>query len=102
MSDNVIKSDDVAPKKSTKTSKPAAKKEKVNSNKSTNAKVPEASEGKKFVYYSSGSGYITRSGFRFTPEKRIYELDIEEADYLLSLDNFRLPDQLELEEYNED
>lgn len=61
-------------------------------------KVAKANSGKKFVYYSSGNGYSTRSGLRFTPEQRIYELDAEEADVLLKLDNFRLPNQLELED----
>jgi hypothetical protein len=61
--------------------------------------VAKASGGKKFVFFASGSAYVTKSGFRFSSEKRIYELDLEEADHLLSLDNFRLPDQLELEDY---
>jgi hypothetical protein len=110
MSENVIKSEDVAPKKQTKTAKSATETEKINEDSkeevekkpkksSSNKKVAQASPGKKFVYFSSGSGYVTRSGFRFSAEKRIYELDIEEADHLLSLDNFRLPDQLELEDY---
>ena len=111
MSENIIKSEDVAPKKVAKTTKPATEKEKINddsneetvseSKKSSVKKknIAKPSEGKKFVFYSSGAGYVTRSGFRFTPENRIYELDIEEADHLLSLDNFRLPDQLELEDY---
>lgn len=62
-------------------------------------KVAKPSGGKKFVFFSSGAGYVTKSGFKFSPENRIYELDSEEADHLLSLSNFRLPDQLELEEY---
>lgn len=55
--------------------------------------------GKKFVYFSSGSGYVTKMGLCFSTEKRIYEIDEDEANHLLSLDNFRLPDQLELEEF---
>lgn len=109
MSENVVKSEDVAPKKVEKTTKTATEKEKVNKDsktettekpkKATTKKVAKASSGKKFVYFESGSAYVTKSGFRFTKQNRIYELDIEEADHLLSLDNFRLPDQLELEDY---
>jgi hypothetical protein len=61
--------------------------------------VAKATSGKKFVYFASGSAYVTKSGFRFSSEKRVYEVPSEEADHLLSLDNFRLPDQLELEAY---
>jgi len=61
--------------------------------------VAKASNGKKFVFFSSGSAYSTKEGIRFTRDKRIYEIDEEEADHLLSFDNFRLPTQLELEEY---
>jgi hypothetical protein len=93
MEDNIIKSEDVAPKKTTKT---ATKIKKVSDN---NIIVAEAAPGKKFVFFSSGSSYTTKDGHRFTREKRIYEIDIEEADFLLTLDNFRLPDQLELEDY---
>ena len=116
MSENVIKSEDVAPeivetspKQVEKTSKPVAAKEKVNKDtkvdtsekpkKTTSKKVAKAGAGKKFVYFESGSAYVTQSGFRFTKQNRIYELDIEEADHLLGLDNFRLPNQLELEDY---
>lgn len=62
-------------------------------------KVAQSNCGKKFVYFESGSGYVTKSGFKFSSEKRIYELEEDEANHLLSLSNFRLPDQLELEEY---
>jgi tRNA splicing endonuclease len=106
MSDNIVKSDDVVSKKTSSTNKKTNVKDEIdivteNSKKSPvpKKKVANASPGKKFVYFSSGSAYVTKSGFRFTTENRIYELDSEEADYLLSLDNFRLPDQLELEDY---
>jgi hypothetical protein len=110
MSDNIVKSTDVAPKKQGKLDDSATDKNKnteetqeENSTKvkknSTKKKTVDATPGKKLVYFSSGSSYITKDGFRFSKDKRIYELDIEEADFLLSLDNFRLPDQLELEDY---
>lgn len=110
MSDNIVKSTDVAPKKQVKLDDSATDKEKniqetkeeavVKTKKtSTKKKIADANPGKKFVFFSSGASYITKDGFKFTQDKRIYELDIEEADFLLSLDNFRLPDQLELEDY---
>lgn len=109
MNDSVVKTDSVSPQKrnrKTLTSKDVE----INSlviiedNNSLKSPIPEkniakSNAGKKFVYFSSGSGYVTKSGFKFSSEKRIYELEEDEADHLLSLSNFRLPDQLELEEY---
>lgn len=102
MSENVIKSEDVAPEPTKKANKSTSVKEKVvksDSDENPKRKVAKPKAGKKFVYFESGSAYVTVSGFRFTKENRIYELDIDEADHLLSLDNFRLPNQLELEDY---
>lgn len=102
MSDNVVKSEDVLSEPIKKVSKTTSAKEKVTKNESDEnpkRRVAKPKSGKKFVYFESGSAYVTKSGFRFTKENRIYELDIEEADHLLSLENFRLPDQLELEDY---
>jgi hypothetical protein len=53
----------------------------------------------KFIYFDSGSAYVTKGGFRFSPENRIYELPIDEADHLLNFDNFRIPNQIEMEQY---
>lgn len=124
MSENVIKSTDLpeatkpAPaKKAAGSKKTAAKKQaapdtvdteveaveetvvKAEKSPVPEKKVATAASGKKFVFFSTGAGYSTKSGVRFTPDRRIYELDAEEADYLLSLENFRLPTQLELEDY---
>lgn len=102
MSENIVKSEDVKSepvKKNTKTTSVKEKNNTSDGNENSRKKVAKARSGKKFVYFESGSAYVTKSGFRFTRENRIYELDIEEADHLLSLDNFRLPDQLELEDY---
>lgn len=95
MTDNIIVTSDVAPAK--KTSKKQSVK-KVQEDARAEFSVHSSSE-KKLIYYSSGSGYVTKTGLRFSPQNRIYEIDSEEADVLLKLDNFRLPDQLELEEY---
>lgn len=112
MSENVVKSSDlpepdkpVAKKTAAKkTAKKAAVKKESAAPKAEKSPVPEktvakASAGKKFVYFESGSAYSTKSGVRFTREKRIYELEAAEADHLLTLDNFRIPTQLELEDY---
>jgi hypothetical protein len=93
MSENVIVTSDASPKKKTGRQK---------TNTAADASVNDISVGdtsRKLVFYSSGSGYVTKSGFKFSPSCRIYELANEEADFLLTLDNFRLPDQLEIEEY---
>lgn len=107
MSENVVKSSDLPePTKKAPAKKAAAKKTtaKKTAPKAEKSPVPEktvakASTGKKFVYFDSGSAYSTKSGIRFTRDRRIYELDAAEADHLLTLDNFRIPTQLELEDY---
>tara|TARA_B100002019_G_scaffold185622_1_gene160306 strand:+ start:3226 stop:3576 length:351 start_codon:yes stop_codon:yes gene_type:complete len=111
MSDNVVKSSDLpeptkapaekaatkkAPAKKTTAKKAAPKAEKSPVPKKT---VSKASAGKKFIYFASGSAYSTKNGIRFTRENRIYEIEKQEADHLLTLDNFRLPTQLELEDH---
>lgn len=102
MSDNIVVSSDI--NKTKPRSRKTAQPKKIEAETAVGQQdvlkpIAVPSAGKKFVFYSSGSGYITRSGFKFTPSKRIYELDESEADHLLKLENFRLPDQLELEEY---
>lgn len=102
MEDNIVRSSDVAPQKPAKT---AAKKvaepkpKKVASERNENEFVATAPEGYKFVFFDSGTSYITPSGFKFTTEKRINLVPEDEANHLLSFDNFRLPDQIELSEY---
>jgi hypothetical protein len=105
MSENVVKSSDLPEPKKPVAKKTAAKKTaKKAAPKAEKSPVPEktvatASTGKKFVYFDSGAAYSTKSGVRFTRDRRIYELDAAEADHLLTLDNFRIPTQLELEDY---
>ncbi len=98
MSENVVTSDKSAPKKAT----PAKKKAEPKPNKELNGRdkpVASAPTGYKFVYFSSGSAYVTTDGRRFTKDHRINLVTEQEAELLLKLPNFRLPDQLELEEY---
>lgn len=110
MTDNIVKSQDAAPKKTASKSKNEETKyednisEEIVAEKPKKTPVPKkkvsvASDGKKFVYFESGTAYVTKSGFRFTTDNRIYELNNDEADHLLSLENFRLPTQLELEDH---
>lgn len=108
--DNIVVTNDLPEKKPTKKAPAKSAQKKIISPEPSELPAPQKSDipekkvahaaaNKKFVYYSSGAGYTTKSGHRFTPDQRIYEIDIEEAEYLLKLDNFRLPDQIELEDY---
>lgn len=108
MSDNVIKSSDFpeASKPEKPVKKAASKKvsETVSDSGPVKSPLPKkqvakASRNHKFVFFESGSSYVTKEGFKFDRSRRIYELPVDEADHLLSLDNFRLPNQDELEEY---
>jgi hypothetical protein len=55
-------------------------------------------EGYKLIIFESGS-LMNSSGYIFTREDPIQEVEEEVADRFLDLDNFRLPTQSELEEY---
>jgi hypothetical protein len=66
--------------------------------KKADAPKKEVGSGKVVVIFESGSSYSS-NGLRFTREDNIQEVTQEEADFLLTLDNFRTPDALELEEY---
>lgn len=105
MEDNIVTSSDVNPKQE-KTDQPskkaAAKPKKVQSERNPNESIASAPDGHKFIYYTSGAGYVTSSGFKFSEENRIHLLKDEEADHLLQFPNFRLPDQIELIEYSKE
>lgn len=87
MTDNVVISENVAPKKT-----PKAKPKKVD---------PEVvpSGEKIVVYFESGFAYSLSNGFTFTRENRMLELSSVEAKRLLALDNFRLPNDEEKQMY---
>ena len=51
------------------------------------------------VLFESGAGYSTGSGFRFSQRRKMAEVPLEEAKQLLSLENFRLPNDEEKEMY---
>lgn len=98
MSENVVTSDKSAPKKTASPKKKAEPKpiKELNERDRPAAAAPD---GYKFVYFSSGSAYVTTDGRRFDKTRRINLVTNNEAEVLLELPNFRLPDQLELEEY---
>jgi hypothetical protein len=50
------------------------------------------------VIFECGAAY-SGNGLLFTREDSIQEVTQEQADFLLTLENFRTPDALELEEY---
>lgn len=50
------------------------------------------------VYFESGASYNS-NGYRFTRQDPFQEVSAEYAEFLFTLDNFRRPDVLELEEY---
>lgn len=106
MSDNVVKStafNDEEPSKTTKKTaakkaavKKAAPKKEVESE--TFNKLENNKSVSKVVVFESGFSYRS-NGLEFTKDNRIQEVSEEQANHLLTLENFRLPDQLELEEY---
>ena len=57
------------------------------------------SNGTVLVLFESGAGYSTSSGFRFSQRRKMAEVPLEEAKQLLSLENFRLPNDEEKEMY---
>lgn len=95
MTENIITSDAVDPKPAKKTTAKTTPKPK----KDVESSIVESNEGFKYIYFSCGAAYITANGYIFSREDPIHLIPNEEADRLLKLDNFRLLDQIELEEY---
>lgn len=99
MSDNVIKSTDVTSAKAEKnTVKKAPAKKAAAPKAKVEKKVEEVQPGKVVVVFESGASYVS-GDVRFTRQDNIKEVSESEAAFLLTLENFRLPDQLELEDY---
>lgn len=95
MTDNVIKSKDTNPKAEKPVKKAPAKKA---APKKVDAAPKGVKDGFKIIVFESGSSYVSNS-VRFTKENRIQEIPESDAEFLLGLDNFRLPDPFEIEEY---
>jgi hypothetical protein len=104
MSDNIIKSTDLNKEESKPVKKTPAKKAaapKKPKEKTANVSLPDSSgvrEGYQIIVFESGSSYVSNE-IRFTKDNRIQEVPHADAEALLVLENFRLPDQFEVEAY---
>ena len=103
MSDNIIKSTDVTSAKEEKNvvKKAPVKKAAVKKTvaKTKVEKETEAIEsGKIVIIFDSGFSYSS-GDIQFTREDYIQEVSEDVASLLLTLDNFRLPNTVELEDY---
>ena len=100
MSENIVTSTSVndvnkTPAKKAPAKKAAAKpKEAKPVSSTTNSVNPD----RVVIIFESGAAY-TGDGLVFTREDYIQEVTQEQAASLLTLENFRIPDVLELEEY---
>lgn len=100
MSENIVTSTSVNDVKKTPAKKAPAKKaaakpkEAKPASSATNSASPELV----VIIFESGAAY-TGNGLVFTRENSIQEVTQEQAASLLALENFRIPDVLELEEY---
>lgn len=102
MTNNIVKSSDVNQVNETKkvqTKKIEPKIKKVHDERNPNELVAQAPDGFKFILFESGASYTSINGFKFTKDQKIHLLKNDEADELLKLTNFRIPDQIELQEY---
>jgi hypothetical protein len=98
MSDNVIKSTDVTSAKAeTNTVKKAPAKKAAAKPKAGKA-VITATSGLKVIIFECGASYVS-GDLSFTREDNIKEVPEDQADFLLTLENFRAPNQIELEEF---
>lgn len=88
---NIVTSNDVTGNKSQPKKTIVKKQLEIPDNKTNN--------GKMIIVFESGSGYVTKSNFKFTQRNKIAELDYEEAKLLLQLDNFRFPTEEEKEQF---
>jgi hypothetical protein len=101
MSDNVIKSTDVTSgkeEKNTVKKAPAKKAAAPKAKAEKKAEEVKTESGKVVVIFESGASYVSGE-VHFTRQNNIQEVSEAEAAFLLTLENFRLPDQLELEDY---
>ena len=103
--DNVVTSESLLPQKKVAAKKPAAPKKKiVDEVIDEDSAVVESviftnNEQSVLLYFESGAGYVTSSGFKFTRIQPMGEVSSNEANSLLRLPNFRLPNDEEKEMY---
>jgi hypothetical protein len=102
--DNVVTSESVLPQKKVAAKKQAAPKKKIVDEVIDEDSVVESvnfknNEQRALLYFESGAGYVTSSGFKFTRAQPMGEVSSDEANSLLRLPNFRLPNDEEKEMY---
>ena len=100
MSENIVTSTSVNDVEKTPAKKAPAKKAaaKPKEEKPVQKETATVSGDRVVVIFESGASY-SANGLRFTRQDNIQEVTQEEAAFLLTLENFRIPDVLELEEY---
>lgn len=70
----------------------------VESEEIVETKVQKNNAGHTIIVFESGTAYVS-GDFYFTKDNRIQQVPSEDAARLLELENFRLADQLEIEEF---
>jgi hypothetical protein len=98
MSDNVIKSTDVTSATEEKNVVKKAPVKKAAAKIKVEKKEEGVETGKTVIIFDSGFSYSS-GDIQFTREDCIQEVSEDVANFLLTLDNFRLPNTVELEDY---
>ena len=100
MSENIVTSTSVNDVSKTPAKKAPAKKAAAKPKEAKPVSSTESSVNPELVViiFESGAAY-SGDGLVFTREDYIQEVTQEQAAFLLTLENFRIPDVLELEEY---
>jgi hypothetical protein len=100
MSENIVTSTSVNDADKTPAKKAPAKKAaaKPKEAKPVSSAVSSVNPDLVVIIFESGAAY-SGDGLVFTREDNIQEVTHEQAAFLLTLENFRIPDVLELEEY---
>lgn len=98
MSDNVIKSTDVTSATEEKNVVKKAPVKKTAAKIKVEKKEEGVEAGKTVIIFDSGFSYSS-GDIQFTREDCIQEVSEDVANFLLTLDNFRLPNTVELDDY---
>lgn len=99
MTDNIVTSADVtSAKKEEKTATKKAPAKKAAAPKKAVEKTDGIKDDHVLIIFESGASFVSGE-YRFTRADNKKELPYAEAQALLELDNFRLADQLEIEDY---
>ena len=98
MSDNVIKSADVTSAKAETNAVKKAPVKKAAAKIKVEKKAEDVESGKIVIIFETGFSYSS-GDIQFTRENYIQEISEDAANFLLTLDNFRLPNTVELDDY---